>query len=94
MSARRRAPVVQIPRPAPVAMPLESMLMEEPEGGLRVLLLALHGLKSQGTVNGLSGEDARRELGPLIALSYDIQASLERERARASATVGTGGEEA
>ena len=78
------------------------MLMERPESGLRVLLLALHGLEEATQVFDLDSEDVQREVSPLIALTYDIQAALERERARgavhdprprqttASVTPGTG----
>jgi hypothetical protein len=97
MSARRHAKVVPLPGSAP-AKPLASMLMEQPEGGLRVLLLALHGLEEATQVFDLDSDDVQREVGPLIALTYDIQAALERAGTRivdrprvpASVTPGTG----
>jgi hypothetical protein len=56
------------------------MLMESPESGLRVLLLALHGLEEATKVFDLNSEDVQREVAPLIALTYDIQTALKRKR--------------
>ncbi len=63
-------------------------------GGLRVLLLALHGLEEATKVFDLDSVDVQREVSPLIALTYDIQAALARERTRIRAAVDARGREA
>lgn len=94
MSVRRRAKVAPLSAPAPAARPCESMLMSEPEWGLRLLILALDGLEANASVHDLDSKDVQREVAPLIALTYDIQAALERERATMRAAVAARGEEA
>jgi hypothetical protein len=44
---------------------------------LRLLLLALDGLEANAKDCDLDGDDVQREVSPLIALTYDIQASPE-----------------
>lgn len=100
MTARRRA------KAAPESM----MLMDSPEWPLRLVMLGREGLQARAQgAGGLDNEELQRAVAPLICLVSDMEDAMQREeaarravpkaatkrgRARASATVGTGGEEA
>jgi hypothetical protein len=86
------------------------MLMDSPEWPLRLVMLGREGLQARAQgAGGLDNEELQRAVAPLICLVSDMEDAMQREeaarravpkaatkrgRARASATVGTGGEEA
>jgi len=78
--SRRRPKVVRLPKPAelPPEHRCHTPYLDSPEAGLRVLALALEGLRAQTFDWSLDSEGVRRELDPLMCLVSDIQDAMKR----------------
>lgn len=79
--ANRRRRVVRLPKPAragPTEHHCPTPYLDSPEAGLRVLALALEGLRAQTFDWELDSAGVRRELDPLMCLLSDIQDVMGR----------------
>jgi hypothetical protein len=81
MSARRRAKVVPLPRPAPT--PPEPMLT--PGAALRVAELALEGIVARTRVFSYDSEEVRQDVTPILLLPTESicnQEDYDKARSR------------